>query len=59
MNEYLNYDYFKKAQIDFRKYEKDIDGAMERSESIERDEWLRTSEIEEDYKILETFGALM
>lgn len=59
MSEYLNNQFLKRAQADFRKYENDVECAMERVEIIEQEEWKRASEMDEDYKILETFGALM
>ncbi len=59
MNEYLSKDFFKRVQMDFDKYENDIEGTIDRAEWIERNEQLREAEMEEDYKILETFGALM
>lgn len=59
MSEYLSKDFFERVQDDFYKYENDIEGAIARADGIERNERLREAEMEEDYKILETFGALM
>lgn len=59
MSAYLNAEFFKRVQTDFRKYENDVEGSMERAEFIEKKERERVSEMEEDYKILDTFGALM
>lgn len=54
----LDEEFYKRASGSFEKYVKDYEAAIERSKKIEEAEQRRIERSEQDYEILEKFGAI-
>lgn len=55
----LDEKFYKSIRHDFEKYAKDYDGAVKRSAYFEKQEQERVVQAEQDYEILEKFGAII
>ena len=55
----LDEKFYKRVRQEFEKYAKDYDGAMKRSAYFENQEQERIVQAEQDYEILEKFGAII
>lgn len=58
MSKHLDEAFYKRVSGSFEKYVKDYEAAIERSNKLEETEQRRLERSEQDYEILEKFGAI-